>query len=415
MADSILVHNTGEVATLSQGTFDGPLCGHEMAQKDDLFMDKGTEILFSNGFVTAIESAGTLSSEWLGNSNVRDIDARGKAIVPAFVDSHTHLVWSGDRSDEITMRSRGLGYEEIGKLGGGIKRTVANTRRSTEEELRNLVKNRIDMAQRSGTGRLEAKSGYGLDVEHEKKSLEVLDYFNRNGSNQMECTWLGAHDIPTGFTRGQYLDNLLDEQLPMVTQNKLARYVDVFCEPGWFTTDETTLICEESKKMGLEVRLHVDEFVDSGGLDLATEIGAVSADHVARSPMPSRVEASESGTMQTFLPGTPYALGKPLDLPLKQCMDAGVSFSLATDFNPNCPSLSLPFVASLAVHRMKLDPVASLVAITRNPATSLDCSGTAHRGTIEVGIESRVLILETENYESFLSPFGTMNNFDMIN
>ena len=150
-------------------------------------------------------------------------------------------------------------------------------------------------------------------------------------------------------------------------------------------------------------------------MDLATELGAVSADHVAKSNFESRRAADEAGVMQTFLPGTPYALGKNLDLPLKDCYDSGFAFSMATDFNPNCPTLSLPFVGSLAVHRMGLDPLAALVAVTRNPASTMSQGGKEHRGTIEVGKQSSMVILNSKNIEAWISSFGSTNQFKMIN
>ena len=159
--------------------------------------------------------------------------------------------------------------------------------------------------------------------------------------------------------------------MPLISEKGLAKWVDVFCEPGWYTIEETEYIVNESKQFGLDSRLHVDEFVDSGGLELATELESVSGDHVGYSSDNARSTASEAGTMQTFLIGTPYVLNKNLNFPIRKCIDEGWKFSVATDFNPNCPIISLPLIGSILSHRMSLDPLESLIAVTRNPASTI--------------------------------------------
>ena len=413
MEGHILVHNTGEVATLNCGKLGVPLRGAEMSDRDMLLMDAGTEILFLDGKVSQIESQGTLTSEWEGSGYTQMVDAQEKAIIPAFVDSHAHMVWAGDRSNEITLRSKGLDYSEISNLGGGIRKTVSQTRRATRGELSDLFVHRLRSAKALGTARIECKSGYGLDVSNEIQALEVMGISHAPIS--IDRTWLGAHDIPPNVSRGKYLEELVEEQLPLVCESKLAEYVDVFCEPGWFTKEETIQICEASSDRGLEVRLHVDEFQDAGGLRLATDLGAVSADHVAKSSMSDREYANENGTMQTFLPGTQYVLGNTLDLPLKECEENDIAFAMASDYNPNCPSLSMPFVGSLAVHRMGLNPLSALVSVTRNPGTTLSQDVEKHNGTIEIGRNCSILVLPSKNIESWVSSFGSMNNLRMIN
>ena len=185
-------------------------------------------------------------------------------------------------------------------------------------------------------------------------------------------TWLGAHDFPKDKTHSEYMDELIHEQLPLIAENKLSNWIDVFCEPGWFNLEQTELLVKSANEYGMKSRLHVDEFVDSGGLSLAAELKSCSADHVGYSNKDSRDKAHNSGTMQVFLPGTPYVLGKELGNGINECLENNWNFSLATDFNPNCQTLSLPFVASLATHRIGIDPLTALVACTRNPASSLN-------------------------------------------
>lgn len=415
MARTVLIHGSGPVVTLDSGDPSKPLRGHEMSDRRALIRESGTEILIIDGVVSDIQSAGSITSEWDGSSDIDLINANGRCIVPSFVDSHTHLAWTGDRSNEVSLRYQGMSYTDIAESGGGIRSTVESTRISSDVELGHSIKSRINQAKILGTARMEAKSGYGLNVETEIRSLMQIKSIAGSSSMPVETTWLGAHDFPADKSKSEYMTELIEQQLPAVIENDLASFADVFCEPGWFSLEDTEQICTAAKEGGLGIRLHVDEFVDGGGLELATEIGAISADHVAKSNIESRRAADEAGVMQTFLPGTPYALGKGLDLPLKECYNSEFAFSMATDYNPNCPSLSLPFVGSLAVHRMGLDPLAALVAVTRNPATTLGQEGNEHRGTIEIGMKSSMLMMDSKNPEAWISSFGSMNNFTMIN
>jgi imidazolonepropionase len=374
-----IIVNCGEIAHLSSGDISMPLSGAEMTDFDNLIYGPGYAIIIEKGIISKISNNEEIINEFIpwfqeGDSQTDEyniIDACQSALTPGFVDSHSHLVWSGDRSNELSLRQNGKSYSDISKLGGGIKKTVNATR---DESFKSLIDNslrRADIAISLGTTTLEAKSGYGLNYLTEINSLKAIDEVSKNSNCKIIPTWLGAHDFPEGQLRSDYVDELINIQLPTIVEDNLAKYVDVFCEPGWYTSEETELIVNESKKLGLIPRLHVDEFIDSDGLKLATELGSVSGDHVAYSSDDSRSFASSNGTMQTFLPGTPYVLGKPISLPISKCIDEGWSFSIASDFNPNCPSLSLPFVGSLLSHRLSIDPTISLIAATRNPATTI--------------------------------------------
>ena len=218
----------------------------------------------------------------------------------------------------------------------------------------------------------------------------------------IHSTWLGAHDVPKDTNIDNYVDELIHVQLPAVVDQGYAKYADVFCEPGWFSLEHTELIVKEAKKLGLASRLHVDEFVDGGGLQLATELGVISGDHVGHSSEAARQSASESGVMQTFLPGTPYILGHNLETPLRQCIENNWLFSLATDFNPNCRTLSIPFVGSLATHRLGLSPMEALVAVTRNPATTLLNSTPGQvTGSIREGGPADLLLLDSQYIDAW--------------
>tara|TARA_B100001250_G_scaffold77500_1_gene63562 strand:- start:131 stop:1411 length:1281 start_codon:yes stop_codon:yes gene_type:complete len=386
----LLLFNIGEIATLSHGDVSKPLSGTEMGNRDKLIIESGSSILVSQGKIMKISPEEELLEEFApdmesGKSNLIDLlNVNGAAIIPGLVDCHTHLLWSGDRSNEIRLRQKGLTYQDISNQGGGINKTVNSTRKASKKELESIGHRNLSQSSNYGTTTIEAKSGYGLSVDSEIKILQAtaaLDGINHN----VLPTWLGAHDFPKDKKTSEYMDELIHEQLPLVAENNLAKWIDVFCEPGWFNLEQTETLVKNAKSFGLKSRLHVDEFVDSGGLSLAAELESCSADHVGFSNSDSRDKANKSGTMQVFLPGTPYVLGKDLGEGIQECLDNNWIFSLATDFNPNCQTLSLPFVASLATHRIGIDPLTALVACTRNPASTLNeelenCVGSIHVG-----------------------------------
>ena len=386
----LLLFNIGELATLSSGDVSKPLSGTKMSDREKLILDPGYSILTSKGKIAKIGPEEELLEEFApdmesGKSNLIEIiDVNGAALIPGLVDCHTHLLWSGDRSNEIRLRQNGLTYQDISNQGGGIANTVNSTRNASLKELESIGNRNLSQSSHYGTTTIEAKSGYGLSVDSEIKILQATSSLDGIRQNVLS-TWLGAHDFPKDKTASEYMDELIHEQLPLVAENDLAKWIDVFCEPGWFNLEQTETLVKNANDFGLKSRLHVDEFVDSGGLSLAAELGSCSADHVGFSNSDSRDKANKSGTMQVFLPGTPYVLGKDLGDGIKECLDNNWNFSLATDFNPNCQTLSLPFVGSLATHRIGIDPLTALVACTRNPASSLNAELENCVGSIHVG------------------------------
>ena len=377
--DRLLV-NAGPIAHMSG---DGPIVG-EIHNESEYIYQEGMAILVSDYVISKIAESEELISEY---TDVDVIDLEGKAVVPGLVDSHTHLLWAGDRSREVAMKQKGMSYRDIAANGGGIAATVLPTRKSTESQLAHLGIERMREALRNGTTHMEAKSGYGLDTESELRLLSVAENLAAiDNLPSLDLTWLGAHSAPPSQTIESYFEEIISEQLPTIIEQGIARSADVFCEPGWFSIEQTEEILRESKKGGLELRLHIDEFVDGGGGNLAAEYQVSTADHAHYTNDEARAKMNAAGVNCGFLPGTPYSMGAEYP-PFKDCIENQFAWSIATDFNPNCRTLSLPFISSILVQRNDISPITTLAACTRNSAeTTPHPSGLKHGQIVEGGI-----------------------------
>ena len=392
--------NAGPIAHFSAGDLSKPLVGAEMSSSNQLH-PAGYGFVVESGYFVKIAPTDEIVSEYGGG--VQFTDLKGRAIIPGFVDAHTHLLWDGDRSNEMSMRQKGMSYAQIAAQGGGIRHTVSQTRKSAKLETKGV--SRCNRAFANGTTAMEVKSGYGLDTDSELSLLQIYQNLQTLTDINLHATWMGAHDIPNGIDRATYVEHLLSEQLPAVLDQGIATSADVFCEPGWFTLEDTEEICKAARKGGLRLRLHVDEFNDGGGLELAAELNADTADHAIHSSEDARASAAEAGTLQGFLPGTPYVMGSDIWPPIQKCIDEEWPWTIATDFNPNCKTLSIPMAGSLVTHRLRIDPIATLAAVTRNPATGLS-EGIIEQGVIKIGGRANFSQLESEYIESWCQSPG---------
>jgi imidazolonepropionase len=303
------------------------------------------------------------------------LDARGCTVVPGFVDPHTHLVFAGDRRDELQQRLAGASYEAIAAAGGGIRKTVALTRAATEADLAAAARPRLDEMLASGTTTCEAKSGYGLTVESELTQLRAICQLNRTHPIDIAPTFLGAHDIPAEFTsrRADYITCIVNEMIPRVAAEGLAEWCDVFCDAGYFSPEEAMAILETGKRAGLKPRIHADQLASSGGCRAAALVGARSADHLVHLDESGADALASADVTAVLLPIAAFYLKLGRFAPARMLIDRGVPVALATDVNPGGGfSPSMPFAMALGCFSMNMTLEESLIAATLNAAWSLD-------------------------------------------
>ena len=333
-------------------------------------------------------------------SNSKVIDVSGKVIVPGFVDPHTHLVWSGSREHELEWKLEGRTYQEILADGGGILRTVEETRKASKEDLQSESLIRLKNAVRHGTTTIEIKSGYGLEKETEIKQLEVANWLGTLGLAETVVTYMGAHAIPEDMDRYTYVASISEN---LEELRKLAEFCDVFCEEGAFTEEESRTILEAARNAGFGLKIHADEFGDTGGGKLAAELGVISADHLAGSTLETIQALRDSGVIGVLLPGTPLAILSDHFAPARKMIANNLPIAIATDCNPNCYTESMQLVQQLAVFRMGMTPAESLVASTINAALAI---GKTDRGCIAEGWKADLLICDIPDYRHLTYHFG---------
>src|SRR5687768_5866538 len=338
------------------------------------------------------------------------IDCDKRLLTPGLVDSHTHAIFGRGRYEEQEMRAAGIGYMEIARQGGGIHSSVADLRSRSEEDLTGLARERIRRLASYGSTTIEVKSGYGLSLADEIKSLKVIARLADELPVRLVPTWLGAHEIPREYReapgdRRDYIHVLLDEMLPAISRRGLAWFADVFCEPGVFTVEETRAILTASRAAGLGIKLHADELEPHGGAELAAEIGATSADHLAAISPRGISALSNSQTVATLLPGTMLFLGRQQQAPARAMLDAGVAVALATDFNPRTsPTFNFPLILTLAVSQLRMSASEALLAATVNGAAALGLAG--ETGQIAPGFSADLAVWDADDFREIPYWYG---------
>lgn len=392
MGIGILIKNASEVVTCSGFKAKH---GKEMG---DLHVIHNGAVVVEDGLVKAV---GT-TEEILGMHREADyevIDAEGKAVLPGFVDSHTHFVFGGYRAEEFSWRLRGDKYMDIMKRGGGIASSVKSTREASKGQLMDAGMKRLNSMLSFGVTTVEGKSGYGLDFDTEIKQLEVMGELDKAHPVDVIRTFMGAHAVPAEFSgRGDdYIGYLIESVLPYVADKKLAEFCDVFCEDNVFSVEQSRKLLAKAKDMGLSLKIHADEIVQLGGAELAAELGAVSADHLLQASDAGIRAMAESSVVSTLLPCTAFSL-KESFAKGREMIDRGCAVALATDFNPgSCFTESTALVFALACIQMNLSIEEAITALTINGAAAVNRA--AEIGSIDTGKKADIIILEFPSYK----------------
>jgi imidazolonepropionase len=348
--------------------------------------------------------------EKLGNTKADSIiDVTGRLILPTWCDSHTHLVFADTREEEFVDRINGLSYEQIAQRGGGILNSATKLQNKPEEELYNDAAKRLEELIKSGTGSIEIKSGYGLTLESELKMLRVIKKLKENFPLPIKATFLGAHAIPNLFKekREAYIKLIIDEMLPVIAKQKLADFIDVFCEKGYYTPEETNQILKAGLQYGLIPKIHVNQFNSIGGIKVGIENNALSLDHLEVLTNEDLAHLKDSDTIPVSLPSCSFFLGIPYTN-ARKIMEANVPLALASDYNPgSTPSGNMNFVVSLACIKMKMTPEEAINAATINGAYALNLS---HKvGSISKGKLANFIITKPIKSYSYI-PYNFTNN-----
>lgn len=391
LAPDLLVVNASAVAT-----FAGPPGPRRRKGLADIGLVKDAAILCREGRIAAV---GPLRKLQQRAPQAETLDAEGGLVTPGFVDPHNHLPFAGNRAFELRLKLQGKSYEQILKAGGGIRSTIAATQKATRADLVDLVRRRGAMMLAWGTTTSEAKSGYGLEFRHEVKQLEAVKEASDPGGLELVPTFLGAHVLPEKPKGGRdaWVAHVADEMIPEVARRRLAEYADVFVERSAYTRDEGLAVLLSAKRHGLGLRVHADEFSNQEGAELAAFLKAASCDHLLQVSKSGIQRLAASDTVAVLLPGV-AALGfLESQAPARKLIDAGAAVALGTDFNPNCPVLTMPTVLQWGVYELRLSPEEALAACTVNAAHSL---GRGERiGRIQEGYQADLLVHRVPSVE----------------
>ncbi len=401
MSETTIIIHASELVTLR-----GPKRYRAKSEMSELSIIPDGAVVVSDGAIEDVGRTETVLKEH-GATGVERIDASGKVVMPGLVDPHTHLVFAGSREFELELKLKGKGYLEILAAGGGILRTVRDTRAASEEELFDQAASRLESMVAHGSTTIEAKSGYGLDKDVEMGILRTVRRLDEAYPVDIVPTFMGAHAVPPEFQGrpDDYIRFVVQEVLPAVSREGLARFCDVFCEAGVFDQSQSRQVLEAAKALGMGVKIHADEFTSSGGAELAAELGAASADHLARPSDDGIMAMARKDIVGVLLPGTPYASMSGTYPDARRLIDIGVPIALGTDLNPNCWNESMQFTMSLACYKMRMTPAEALTASTVNAAAALGLEKKI--GTLETGKRADIVVMGVPSHSMIPCRFGT--------
>lgn len=400
VADVLLTHFNQIVCPNDPGH---PLTGQEM--KEATIIEDGY-LALKDGFIMALGSGQPDASLIGPETVVRSYE--GKIATPGIIDCHTHLVYGGSREHEFAQKLAGVPYLDILVQGGGILSTVRATRAASFDNLYQKSKRLLDYMLLHGVTTVEAKSGYGLDWETEKRQLDVVAALEKDHPIDLVSTFMAAHAIPEEYKGNAkaYLDEIVEQMLPEVKKENLAEFCDIFCEKNVFTAEESRYLLSKAKELGFKLRIHADEIASIGGVDVAAELGAISAEHLMMATDEGIAKMSQAGVIGNLLPATTFSLMEDTYAPARKMIDAGMAITLSTDSNPgSCPTANMQFVMQLGCFMLRLTPIEVLNAVTINAAYSVNRQERV--GSLTVGKEADIAIFDAPNIDYPLYFFAT--------
>ena len=399
MKADLILKNIGKLVTMQ-----GSSSFRVKEEMNKINIIENAYIAVKNGKILAIGVGDEFGN--LCGDDTKIHDAEGLLVTPGLIDSHTHLIHGGSRENEFSMKLNGVPYIEILNNGGGILSTVKATKESSEEELYKKAKKSLDRMLEFGVTTVEAKSGYGLELNTEIKQLEVARVLDKNHPVDLVHTFLGAHAVPEEYKENHkaYIDILVDVMMPKIKDMGLAEFCDVFCEEGVFTIEESEYILQKAKEIGYKLKIHADEIESLGGAELAAKLGCVSADHLMAASDEGIKMMAENNVVANILPATSFNLNKNY-ADCRKMIDMGAIVSLSSDYNPgSCPSENLQLVMQLGCLHLKMTPNEVLTAVTINAAYAIDRADKI--GSIEVGKNADFVVFDARNVEYLMYHFG---------
>jgi imidazolonepropionase len=403
MTKPIWIKHAAQLATLASDV-KGPRSKEAMSE---LGLIEDGSLWIEDGIIQAIGTTKELEKRYSEKLNETEIvDATNHLVTPGLVDPHTHVVYGGSREREFEMRLEGATYMDIMNAGGGIHATTRMTREATEDELIEQTTRRLDSFLAHGVTTVEGKSGYGMNLETELKQLRVMKKLQEQHMIDIVPTFMGAHAVPTEYKgrEDEFVDHLIHDMLPVVAEEKLAEFNDVFCEKGVYTPEQSQRILEAGKLLGLIPKIHADEIEPYGGAELAAKTGAISAEHLLKASEAGIKAMAKSGTIACLLPATALYLREEAAAGRKM-IDEGVAVAISTDCNPgSSPTTSMPLVMNLACISMRLTPAEALTAATYNAACAINRQQQV--GSLEVGKQADIVLWKAKNYQELQYLFG---------